>query len=126
MELEKPEEKTILDRFEKKTKSKLVTARFSEEEKERLDKITEKYKLTKTAFIRKAVILYMGLLGESEDTFFEDSFFQKLISKLSTKRNSINHIEKRVKDTENIINHLKIPEKDINRLVRNWIEKLLI
>jgi len=115
------------DNLEKKnTKDKLITVRFSATEKENIDRITEKFKITKTAFIRKAVILYMGIVADTKDPLLGGNTFYKLTGKIALIKKSIDDIDKKVKDAEKVLDHFKIPEEDLNNLIRNLIEKLLI
>jgi len=108
------------------TKNKLIIIRFSEAEKEKIDRITEKFKVTKTAFIRKAVITYMSLLADAKDTLLGENIFLKLTDKISLIKRSIDDIEKKVKDAEKVLDHFKIPEEDLTKLARNWLENLLV
>ncbi len=116
-----------LDDLEKKnTKNKLITVRFSVTEKEKIDRITEKFKITKTAFIRKAVILYMSIVADTKDTFLGENTFHMLTDKIALIKKSIDDIEKKVKDAEKVLDNFKIPEEDLTRLIRNWLENLLV
>jgi len=114
------------DLGKKNTKNKLITVRFSVTEKEKIDRITEKFKITKTAFIRKAVILYMSIVADTKDTLLGENTFHMLTDKIALIKKSIDDIEKKVKDAEKVLDNFKIPEEDLTRLIRNWLENLLV
>lgn len=89
-----------------KKKTKVVTTRFTEEEKGKIDNIVDKYGTTLTDFVRNAVFYYIKILEHDNKEKINDINLIKMdIFKLNQER--LDYLKETIKNIENQLENLE-------------------
>ena len=81
-------------------KTKVVTTRFTEEEKEKIDNIVKDYGTTLTDFVRNAVFYYIKNLEYNHEEIIIDNKISK-IDLFQLNRKKLNYLKEAIKNIEN-------------------------
>lgn len=110
------------DAIEKR--NKIVTIRFTEEEKEVIDKVVKDHNTTITDLMRKALFFYLGFIGYKDILLEKDTFFEKLLVKLSLIKTGIDNIEQDTKNLHGIMKKIDISKEDMEKITKKALDVL--